>query len=273
MLSYQRVIVFLVAAMAWPAAVRAQGIPSVGEARRLYNAGRFERALEMAEGLGGESEPAGALVVAGRAALEQYRQAGDAQWLVRGRELLVGIDPTNLDARARTEWLIGVAEALYLDEQFGASADVFAAALDRADALGPGARERVFDWWATAVDRHAQLQPPSERVVIYERLAEVVAAEVVRDPASPGANYWGVVAWRGRGDPNRAWDAALAGWLRVALAADRGETARGDLDRLMIEAVIPERARRLARQPAEFELALASLTADWEVFKQKWTAR
>lgn len=273
MLSYQRVIVVLVAALVWPASARAQVAPSVGEARRLYNAGHFEQALEMAEGLGGGADRAAARVVAGRAALEQYRQAGSAQWLVRGRELLVGIDLTTLDAPARSEWLIGVAEALYLEEHYGASAEVFAAALEPAALLGLVARERVFDWWATAVDRYAQLQPPSERAVIYERIADAVTAEISRDPASSGANYWGAVAWRGRGDPNRAWDAALAGWLRAALAADRGEGARGDLDRLMIEAVIPERARRLARQPAEYELAIASLTADWELFKQTWTAR
>ena len=66
-----------------------------------------------------------------------------------------------------------------------------------------------------------------------------------------------------QGDLQAAWDAAEAGWVRASLATDRGAALRADLDRLMLVAIVPERARALA-QPAD------TLRLDWERFKERW---
>jgi hypothetical protein len=73
---------------------------------------------------------------------------------------------------------------------------------------------------------------------------------------------------RGAGDLDRAWAAASAGWIRAVAARDRGVALRTDLDRLVTQAIIPDRA---ARGPArDRRQVTASLTADWESFKKVW---
>ena len=72
-----------------------------------------------------------------------------------------------------------------------------------------------------------------------------------------------VMAARSQGDLQSAWDAVEAGWVRASLATDRGAALRADLDRLMLVAIIPERARLLA-QPAD------ALKLEWERFKERW---
>ena len=42
-----------------------------------------------------------------------------------------------------------------------------------------------------------------------------------------------------------SWYAAAAGWVGALLARDRGAALRADLDRLVTQAIIPERASRL----------------------------
>ena len=66
--------------------------------------------------------------------------------------------------------------------------------------------------------------------------------EVRRDASSTAASYWLVAATRGAGDLDRSWAAAVAAWVRAALAPDRGATLRADLDRLVTQALIPDRA-------------------------------
>ena len=60
-----------------------------------------------------------------------------------------------------------------------------------------------------------------------------------------------------------AWDAAQAAWVRSALAADHGAALREDLDRLVLRAIVPERAKAMAQPPE-------TLRAQWEQFKERW---
>ena len=69
-------------------------------------------------------------------------------------------------------------------------------------------------------------------------------AELRVQPGSSAAGYWLAAAARSLGDTERAWHAALAGYVRASVAADRGVALRADLDRLVSTAVIPERARQ-----------------------------
>ena len=112
--------------------------------------------------------------------------------------------------------------------------------------LGTPAHERVLDWWATAVDRQAQARQPDERPAIYARVLERMNEEIAEYPGSTAAGYWLAAAARASGDTERAWHAAHAGWLRASLADDRGVALRADLDRLVTQAIIPERAAKQA---------------------------
>jgi hypothetical protein len=92
--------------------------------------------------------------------------------------------------------------------------------------------------------------------------------ELRRDPGDATANYWLAVASRGAGDLERAWDAAVAGWVRSTLKPESSPALRTDLDRLVTQALIPERVRtRPAREQPEL---LASLRSEWDLLKQQW---
>ena len=137
--------------------------------------------------------------------------------------------------------------------------------------LGPAAHERVLDWWATALDRHAQSRPAEERPPIYARIHDRMRAELALDrrverrratgwpprPAAPAIS-------------ERAWQAAIAGWVRAGLAQDRGAALRADLDRLVTQAIIPERAAGSA--PATRVRPPAAMQNEWDAFKAGWSA-
>jgi hypothetical protein len=241
---------------------------ALADARRLYNLGNYEAAERAAQQAVEQPSSANAArVVLGRIQLERYRAAREESHLTDARTALRAVDPRLLDDRERLEWTIGLAEALYLEDKFGAAAELFAPLIDASAALGPVAHDRVLDWWATALDRRAS-QSPADRAAIYDRIVERMTLELSKDPGSLPAGYWIVAAARGRGDLERAWQAALAGWLRAPLGRDRGSALRGDLDRLVVQAIIPDRIARLGLRDST--QALAGMLGEWEAFKATW---
>ena len=202
------------------------------------------------------------MLVLGRARLERYRQTADPAELRVAREELRSVDASRLDPRDRLELVVGLGQALYLDGHFRAAAEVFSGAVDNAVSLGAGARDQLLDWWATALERDAQTRAPGPRSV-YDRLVSQMEQELRKDAGAASASYWLAAALRLRGDLDRAWDAALAGWVRAQLARDRGAALRPDLDQLMRDGIIPDRAAREtpARTPSR---SLAASSEEWE---------
>ncbi len=246
-------------------------IPS-GEARRLYNSGQYEAAEQSARlALANPGTENGARVVLGRAQLERYRQTDAPNDLASARDALRAVDPRTLDARERVELTIGLAETLFLEDRFSAAAEIFAAVLDASRALGTSAHARVLDWWATSLDKHAQLLRVPERDGTYRRINDRMQAELAQDPGSTPANYWAVASVRGLRDVDAAWNAAMAAWVRSGLGPDRGAAVRSDLDRMVIDGIIPDRVARLElKDPAP---ATAGMLSEWELFKADWTRK
>ena len=104
----------------------------------------------------------------------------------------------------------------------------------RRDGLTGEARERVLDWWASAIDREAKPRPDIERQGVYQRIRTRMDEELATHPGSGAAAYWIAAAARAQGDLQAAWDAAQAGWVRARLGSDKGAALRSDLDRLEI---------------------------------------
>jgi hypothetical protein len=251
-----------------PTGLRAQD--TLGEARRLYNAGQFEEAERLARvALEQPPSASSARVVLGRIQLERFRKAPSETFLAEARKALREADPQALNTRERLELTLGFAESLFLEDRFLAAAEMFGPVVEGSTALGAAAHDRVLDWWASALDRHAQTRPAAERPAIYAAVTERMRTELAREPGNAPAGYWIVAAARGGGDLDRAWSAATASWVRAALAPDRGVILRGDLDRLVVYALIPERAARLS--PKDPSLAVAGLLSEWEAFKASWT--
>jgi hypothetical protein len=252
------------------AAPMAASADVLADARRLYNQGQYdaaERAAREAVKIAGAAD--GARVVLGRIQLERYRRSAAPADLDDARASLRAVDPASLDPQERVELVLGLAEALYFDDQYSAAAELFAGVLDSSAALGAPAHERVLDWWATALDRHAQSRPPAERQRDYERLLARMTDEIGKDAGSTPASYWIAAAARSAGDAERAYQAAIAGWLRAPLARDHGAALRADLERLVVQAIIPERAARFPQR--DRAQAIAGMQSEWEAFKARWT--
>jgi hypothetical protein len=238
-------------------------------ARESYNQHRYDDAIQAA----GEARrtPAAAQAAAllfARAHLERFRLSEDASSLAAAREALRQVDPGRLTPRERAELLFGLGEALYLEERFGSAAELLDVAVAQ---LKPGDPERalVLEWLAIALDRQAQLDPAAEQRSIYARLLERMEQERRQDAGSPIAAYWLAAAARGSGELQRAWNAAIAGWIGAPLAGTGQGQLRADLDRLVQQAIIPERAREFV-PAAGAERQREILRATWERIKQQW---
>jgi hypothetical protein len=233
-------------------------------ARTLYNQRQFEAAVVAAEQA--RQVPArgdSADLIAARAYLELYRERAQPEDLDRARERLRRLDPQRFSAHERVEYIVGLGETLYFDGSFGAAAGVFDSVLARPTSLTPDEHERVLDWWASALDRDARPRTEFDRQAVYQRIRDRMQSELSAVPTSAAACYWISMAARGQGDLQGAWEAVQAGWVRAPMAGDRGSALRDDLDRLVLTALVPERARALGQPPE-------TLREEWERFKGRW---
>jgi hypothetical protein len=237
---------------------------SLARARLLYNQGQYEAAVMAAEEARAAPARADAAdLVAARAYLERFRTSAATDDLTNARDRLRRLDPQRFAPRERAEYVVGLGEALFFDGAFGAAASVFDSVLQSRDASAVDARDRVLGWWASAIDRVARPRPEIDRHDLYQRLRGRMEEELALHPGSGAAAYWLAAAARAQGDQQAAWDAAQAGWVRSALASGRGDALRADLDRLVLRAIVPDRAKATAQPPD-------ALRTQWEEFKERW---
>ncbi|HEY2152268.1 MAG TPA: hypothetical protein VGH34_15775 [Vicinamibacterales bacterium] len=254
----------LLTALAAPAAASRAPDDPLARARLLYNQHDFQGAIaaaEQARVLPGRADAAD--LVAARAYLESYRQSLTATDLDGARERLRRLDPLRLAANEREEYVVGLGETLFFDGAFGAAANVFDGVIKNGTTLAGVPRERVLDWWASAIDREAKPRPDIERQSRYQAIRTRMEQELATHPGSGAAAYWLANAARLQGDLSAAWDAAQAGWVRAPLGNDHGVALRGDIDRLVVDAIVPDRAKALAQTPE-------TIRQEWEQFKEMW---
>jgi hypothetical protein len=261
-----RVVVMVLLALVAAAGSAAAADPKdpLARARLRYNEGDWAAAVAAAEEarlVPGQADRAD--LIAARALLEQYRQSAAIDDLTAARDRLRRVNPERFNDIERRELVVGLGQMLYFDESPAAAAMVFESVLAGPDYLEPAGRERLLDWWASAVDADARRQPEIERHAMYQQILDRMMNELGANPTSATAPYWMAAAARGRGDLDGAWEAAQAAWARAPLTRDGGAALRGDVDRLVLRAIIPERAKLTAR-------SADSLTGEWEAFKEKW---
>ena len=241
----------------------------LARARAAYNQQQFDEAVEAAQIA--RKFPAtadAATVVLARAYLERYRQRANPGDLAAARVSLGTVRVANLDTRDHVDFLMALGEALFFDDEFGAAAALFESGLDNAIAQGPATGEAMLDWWGSAIERQAEALEREQRAAVFVRLRDRMARELARNPGSAAAAYWVVVGTRGAAEPLAAWNAAIAGWVRARLAGSRSATLRADLDKLVLEGIIPDRVRAL---PAEKRgQAESELRTEWAVVKERW---
>lgn len=262
----------LLLAVLLPAPVFAAEPPALIRARSLYNAADYDGAIAAAATVVASPTQPGAAeaaaLVSARAHLERYRRGKDPADLDAARDAFNRLQVPALVARDQIDLLVGLGQSLYLRDLFGSAAELFDTALGRAATVSARDRWLLLDWWATAVDRDAQTRPVERRAAAFENMAARMRDELQADPGNAPANYWLAVAARGAGEAERAWDLAIAGWIRARLVPATAATLRGDLDRLVTEALIPERVN--TRPPEDRMAAAAALGAQWAQVKETW---
>jgi hypothetical protein len=241
----------------------------LAKARAAYNQQQFDEAIDAAQVA--RKSPAtsdAATVVLGRAYLERYRQRANPGDLAAARVSLGTVRVANLDSRDHVDFVMALGEALFFEDEFGAAAALFESGIDGAIAQGLGTGEAMLDWWGSAIERQADALDREQRTAVFVRLRDRMARELARNTGSAAAAYWVVVGTRGTGDAQAAWDAAVAGWVRARLAGSRSATLRADLDKLVLEGIIPDRVRSL---PAERRgQAETDFRTDWALVKERW---
>lgn len=262
--------VLLCALVLTPAGVAAQsGRADLARARVHYNQRQFDEAIATATAARGFADTADAsAVVLARAHLERYRERADPADLSAAREVLNAIRAEGLDPRDQIEMLLAVGQSLFLEDDFGAAAVIFESALERAATFDRDLAEAMIEWWGSAVERQAGTLAREPRTAVFRRLADRMQAELARTPSSAGATYWLVVALRGAGEVNRAWDAAVAAWARARLIGERAPSLRADVNRLVLEGIIPDRVRQLAQDQRPG--TESQFRAEWELVKERW---
>ena len=258
-----------VLALAWclaGPALAAQSRDPLERARVLYNQRQYTEALSAAEEAARTPARAdSANLIAARAFLERYRESAASEDLTNARDRLrtLNTDGIQPDGAGRVcDW--SRRNAVLRRLAGGGRRDLRSGALAGPDFLTPAARDGLLDWWASAIDRDARRQPDIERRAIYQQILDRMEVELGANPASAAASYWLAAGAWGQGDLSAAWDAALAGWVRAGLTVDQNADLRGDLDRLMLRGIIPERAKATA-QPVDI------VRAEWERFKERWS--
>ena len=108
----------------------------------------------------------------------------------------------------------------------------------------PDAHERALDWWATALDRQAQTLPAcGSRGRLSRASSSGWKQELRRDPASAPATYWlAAVGPRRRRSRSRVGGGRRRAGCAPRSRRDRGVALRADLDKLVTQAIIPDRA-------------------------------
>jgi hypothetical protein len=243
-------------------------------AREAYNAGNFDDSIAAAAVA--KIKPAtapSATLIGARAQLERFRRANDPNDLAAARADLASLNPRDLGPQEVIEWQIGLGTALFLDNQPGPAAEMFSTVLPSARGRLPASEiEKLLEWWASALSRVAESHNGPARKEAYGAMLSAVRAELERDPLSRPTAYWLVVAARGAGDLEGAYNAAVTGWIRAGSQAD-GTQLRTDLDRFVTQTLIPERAQartgqRLDAKPTLAEIA--TLTEEWRAVGQLW---
>ena len=243
-------------------------------ARALYNAGQFDESIAAAAVA--KHKPAAAssaTLIAARARLERFRQKNDPSDLAAARADLVSLNPRILAPQEVIEWQIGLGTALFLDSQPGPAAEMFTTVLPTARGRLPAAEfDKLLEWWASTLSRVAESHSGAARKDAYVAMLSAVRSELERDPLSRPTAYWLVVAARGAGDFEGAWNAAFTGWIRAG-AQPEGTKLRSDLDRFVTQTLIPERAQARTGQRLDAkatQVEIATLMEQWRALAERW---
>ena len=244
------------------------------KARALYNAGQFDESIAAATAAKGKpAAAASATLIAARARLERFRLNGNADDLTAARADLISLNPHNLAPQEAIEWQIGLGTTLFLENQPGPAAEMFTVVLPSARGrLSTEEFDKLLEWWASTMSLVAEALTGDARTHAYAAMRSTVRSELETNPFSRPAIYWSVVALRGTGDLDGAWNAAVAGWVRAG-SEPEATRLRTDLERFVTQTLIPERAQARTGERLDASsttIVIASMTDQWRGVIGSW---
>lgn len=262
-----------VALVAFPRPAAAQ--KELKQARQLYNTSNFDEAIQAAEpSLDKPKIAASAALIIARSRLERFRISGDQADLTAARQELTALNPRKLTPQESIEWQMGLGETLVFENQFGPASEIFASLFPAARTRFTAAQmDKLVEWWANSTARFAETFSGTARSESYGHMLLTLRTSLQLDPPSRAGTYWLVVASRGVGDLEGAWNAAVAGWIRAG-SMQGGDQLREDLEQYMMQTVIPERARARTGQrqgTSVTTLEIAAMTRQWRTLTQRWS--
>ena len=206
-------------------------------------------------------------MIVARSLLERFRKEAVAADLEAARTELQQIRPAGLSPSDQAELIIALGELLYLDDQPGAAAEEFERALDRVDPMTQRRASACSTGGRAPSIGRRRCARSTERAPLYLRIVAGWRTSCAATRRSAVASYWLVAGARGSGDLERAWDAAFAAWARASLTGDRRAQLRADLDQIVTQAIIPERARLMAPAGGAAQ-SMAAMRVEWDALKQ-----
>ena len=265
-----RVLLALLVCSRAAGGVGAPSIPALAKARALYNAGDYDGAISAAA-VARRDPAARRRRRAGHRARRISSATGSAPtppiWRA-AREALGVVRVRALTPRDQVDLLVGLGQSLYLGETSAPPRSCSTPRSSRASLLPERDRLLLLDWWATALDREAQTRPADRRARVLRAHRRADGGELRQRSGERGRELLA----RGR-RPRQPATSIAPGMPRSPPGCARRSTPerralRADLDRLVTQALIPERARtRPAREQPD---SMAALRAEWDLVKQQW---
>ena len=143
----------------------------LAKARTLYNQKQFDEAIAVATQARRQADIADmAAIVLARAHLERYRERSDPSDLGAAREALSAVRATTLDVRDQTELILALGQSLFLEDDFGAAAEMLESGLERATTADPALSEAMMEWWGSSIERLAGTKSRDPRHALFRRL-------------------------------------------------------------------------------------------------------
>ena len=204
-------------------------------------------------------------LIAARAYLERFRDSA-APTISTTRAIVCAASIRSASSpRERAEYIVGLGETLFFDGAYGAAATLRSDRSRARRAAAGDARERVLDWWATALDRDARPRAEIERQPMYQRIrdADAATSSATNPVSAVGRVLAGGGRARARAICRRRGMRRSPAWVRAPLAADRGARSAP----ISIGSCC---ARIVARARTGDCADARSAAAEWEQFKERW---
>ena len=189
--------------------------------------------------------------------------------LSAAREALGTVRAASLDERDQLELLLALGESLFLEDDFGAAAEILESGLDARRQRRRSSPKSMLEWWGSAVERQASGLAPEPRRRAFARLVDRMQGELAQIADVGGRQLLD----RRRPARRRRVDARVGrGGCRLgARAADRRPRASRSAPTSTswsLQGVIPDRVRHIAQD--QRAAAESQLKADWELVKERW---